>query len=106
MLEQTTNPVDTVVVAVGGGLMPGVAAALEDRPVRVVAGEPETAPTLRSALDIGQPTDVPVSGVAADSLGARRVGEIAFDVARRSNAQDLSVSFGLDVKGVPSRVID
>jgi threonine dehydratase len=93
LLEQTSRPVDTVVVAVGGGgLMAGVAAALEETPVRVVAAEPEACPTLRAALDLGQPTDVPVSGVAADSLGARRVGEIAFAVARRTGVHSVLVS--------------
>lgn len=85
LLEQSATPLDTVLVAVGGGgLMAGVAAALEDTDIRVVAVEPTAAPTLRAALDAGRPVDVPVSGVAADSLGARRVGEIAFDVARRT----------------------
>lgn len=84
--------VDTVVVAVGGGgLMAGVAAALEDLPLRVVGVEPETAPTLRSALDAGEPVDVAVSGVAADSLGARRLGGIAWDVARRTNVRSVLV---------------
>ena len=93
LLEQTATRVDTVVVAVGGGgLMAGVAAAVEDLPVRVVAAEPEAAPTLRTALELGHPTDVSVGGVAADSLGARRVGEIAFDVARRTGVHSVLVS--------------
>ena len=72
---------DTVVVATGGGgLMAGIAAALRGT-ARVVAVEPVTAPTLYAALAAGTPVDVPVSGVAADSLGARRVGEIAYEVA-------------------------
>jgi threonine dehydratase len=92
LLEQATEPTDTVVVAVGGGgLMSGIAAALEDHPVRVVGVEPERAPTLRAALDADEPTDVKVSGVAADSLGARRVGEIAFEVARRTGVHSVLV---------------
>lgn len=92
LLEQSAEPVDTVLVAVGGGgLMAGVAAGTEQRGVHVVAVEPAAAPTLRTALDLGRPTDVPVSGVAADSLGARRVGDIAFDVARRTGVRSLLV---------------
>src|SRR4051794_31022024 len=72
---------DTVVVAVGGGgLLAGVLAAVDGR-ARVVAVEPATAPTLAAALAAGEPVDVEVSGVAKDSLGARRVGAIAFEVA-------------------------
>ena len=92
LLEQVDRPVTTVVVAVGGGgLLGGVAAALEGTGVRVVGVEPGTAPTLHAALRAGRPVDVAVSGVAADSLGARRVGEIGFDVARRTGAVSVLV---------------
>ena len=39
----------------------------------------------------GTPVDVSVSGIAADSLGARRVGQIAFDVARRFGVESVLV---------------
>ncbi|MDQ0757184.1 threonine/serine dehydratase [Arthrobacter sp. B3I4] len=75
--------IDTIVVAVGGGgLYAGIAAAAEGR-AHVVAVEPVSIPTLHAALAAGHPVDVPVSGIAADSLGARRVGEIAFSMASR-----------------------
>ncbi|WP_214109488.1 threonine/serine dehydratase [Acrocarpospora catenulata] len=71
--------VDTVLVAVGGGgLVAGVVAALDGR-AAVVAVEPELIPTLHRALQAGEPTQVAVSGVGADALGASRVGRIAFD---------------------------
>ncbi|GAA0306440.1 serine/threonine dehydratase [Kineococcus aurantiacus] len=88
---QDVPDVDTVVVAVGGGgLFAGVAAAVEGS-ARVVAVEPTGAPTLHEALAAGRPVDVPVSGVAADSLGARRIGDIGFDVARRTRPVSLLV---------------
>jgi threonine dehydratase len=91
LLEQLPD-VDTVLIAVGGGgLMAGVAAALEGR-AQVVAVEPETCATLHSALASGGPVDVAVSGVAADSLGARRLGTIAYDVAVRTGVRSLLVS--------------
>ena len=75
--------VDTVLVAVGGGgLLAGVAAAIDGR-ARVVAVEPEMIPTLHAALEAGAPVDVEVGGVAADSLGARRIGEVGLAAARR-----------------------
>ena len=77
VLEQL-GEVDTIVVAVGGGgLMAGVAAAVEGR-AKVVGVESETTPTLHAALAAGAPVDVAVSGIAADSLGARRIGRIGF----------------------------
>lgn len=91
LLEQTRGEVDTVLVATGGGgLMAGLAAALEGR-AKVVAVEPYNAPTLHEALRAGEPVDVEVSGVAADSLGATRVGTIAFDVARRTGVESVLV---------------
>jgi threonine dehydratase len=82
ILEDETG-IQTIIVAVGGGgLYAGVAAAAEGR-AQVVTVEPRSCPTLQAALEAGHPVDVSVSGVAADSLGARRVGEIAFTMASR-----------------------
>lgn len=74
---------DSVLVSVGGGgLIAGVASWFGQR-VRVVALEPELAPTLYRAREAGQPVDVTVDGVAADSLGAKRIGAIAWEVTQR-----------------------
>ncbi|MFI5491873.1 threonine/serine dehydratase [Actinoplanes sp. NPDC051859] len=81
LLEQLPAGFDTVLVAVGGGgLIAGVAAALHGQ-AKVVAVEPRNARALNAALDAGAAVDVPVSGVAADSLGARRAGAIAVETA-------------------------
>ncbi|HEY2690353.1 MAG TPA: threonine/serine dehydratase [Streptosporangiaceae bacterium] len=91
LLEQSGGQLDTVLVAVGGGgLMAGIAAATEGR-ARVVGVEPATIPTLHAALAAGQPADVPVSGIAADSLGASRLGDIAFEVATRTGVRSVLV---------------
>lgn len=74
---------DTVLVAVGGGgLIAGIAAWFEGK-VRLIGVEPESAPTLAAALKAGEPVDVEVGGIAVDSLGARRVGTLAFSLAKR-----------------------
>jgi threonine dehydratase len=91
LLEQTGGELDTVLVATGGGgLMAGIAAATEGS-ARVVAVEPVTIPTLHAALAAGRPVDVDVSGVAADSLGATRIGDIAYAVAERTGVQSVLV---------------
>jgi threonine dehydratase len=75
-------PLDTVLVAAGGGgLVAGMAAFLAGR-VKVVAVEPEGSCCLHAALAAGRPVDVAVESIAADSLGARRAGEVVFAVAR------------------------
>lgn len=76
--EAQSPDLDTVLVAVGGGgLIAGVATWYEGR-VKVVAVEPETSCCLKAARDAGEPVDVEVEGVAADSLGARRIGTLPF----------------------------
>lgn len=91
LLAQTDGALDTVLVAVGGGgLMAGIAAATEDR-VQVIGVEPRTIPTLHAALAHGGPVDVEVAGVAADSLGASRLGDIAYSVAARCGVESLLV---------------
>lgn len=81
-IAQQVPDADTVLVAIGGGgLIAGVGAWFRGD-VRVVGVEPEACPTMNAALAAGEPVDVAVSGVAADSLGSRRVGAIPFDIAR------------------------
>ncbi|MBM7079172.1 threonine/serine dehydratase [Micromonospora humida] len=90
-LDQQLAGVDTVLVAVGGGGLVGGIAAWFDGSIRVVAVEPGNAPSLHDALRAGHPVDVGVSGVAADSLGARRIGDIGFDVCVRTAVQSVLV---------------
>ena len=72
---------DTVLIAVGGGgLIAGVAAWFQGR-VKVVGVEPEGSRALHAALEAKEPVDVAVNSLAADSLGAKRVGELNFDIA-------------------------
>ena len=81
--KQQGGTPDTVLVSVGGGgLIAGIASWFAER-ARVVALEPELAPTLCAARRSGEPVDVPVSGIAADSLGAKRIGAIAWEVTQR-----------------------
>ena len=74
--------VDTVLVSVGGGGLIGGMAAWYRGDVKLVAVEPETSYALHAALAAGRPVDVEVSGIAADSLGARRVGSLMFPIAQ------------------------
>lgn len=60
----------------------------------MVGVEPATIPTLNAALAAGRPVDVEVSGIAADSLGATRLGDIAYAVATRTGAGSVLVDDG------------
>ena len=82
-VEDDAGVPDRVLVSVGGGgLIAGIAAWFEDR-CWIDALEPELAPTLHRAREAGRPVDVAVAGIAAESLGARRIGAIAWDLTQR-----------------------
>lgn len=90
LLEQAGS-FDTVLVAVGGGgLIGGIATAIGDN-AQVIGVEPELSATLHRALEAGEPVDGPVGGVAADSLGARRLGDLAFAAAQEHGIRSLLV---------------
>lgn len=93
--EQAPELTHLLVAVGGGGLIGGIAAwhahGHADRGVEVVGVEPEGCPALYSALQAGRPTPVPVGGIAADSLGAKRIGALAFAVARRHVAASVLV---------------
>ncbi|MBV8700279.1 threonine/serine dehydratase [Bradyrhizobium sp.] len=81
-LEQDAPETDTLLVAVGGGgLIGGIAAWYAGR-TRIIAVEPEQAPTLHAALAAGEPVDAPAGGIAGDSLAPRRVGSLMFPIAQ------------------------
>ena len=90
--DQQGLDADTVLVAVGGGGLIGGTMAWLDGLRRVIAVEPETSCALNAALDAGKPVDVDVSGVAANALGARRVGDICFDLAMSTGTDSLLVT--------------
>jgi threonine dehydratase len=78
-VAEDVDGVETVVVPIGGGgLIAGVASAVE---CRVVGVEPETAPTLTRALAAGEP--VPIEpGSIADGLNAPFTGAGTLAVCR------------------------
>jgi len=85
-------PLDTLLVAVGGGgLIGGIAAWYAGR-VRIIGVEPQAAPTLFEALRAGRPVDAPAGGIAADSLAPKRVGEVMFPIAQAHVARVVLVS--------------
>jgi threonine dehydratase len=89
--EEQGLEADTILIAVGGGgLIAGAMAWLGNRR-KIVAVEPERAPTLHDALANGGPLDVEVGGVAANALGARKIGRICYDLAIATKTQSVTV---------------
>jgi threonine dehydratase len=78
--EEDGAPLDTVLVAVGGGgLISGIGSWWAGR-VKVVGVEPEGSRALHAAMEAGEPVDVDIESVAADSLGARNTGDLVFSI--------------------------
>lgn len=71
-----------VLVAVGGGGLIGGVAAWYAGSAEIICVEPEGCPTLTTAMLAGRPVECPVSGLAADALGARQVGAEMFPIAQ------------------------
>jgi threonine dehydratase len=81
-LEEQAPDVDTVLVPVGGGGLLAGLATWYGRRLRLVGVEPTAAPTLTRAMAAGAPIDAEAGGLAADSLGPRRVGEHVFRIVQ------------------------
>ncbi len=91
-IEADNDAIDTLLVAVGGGgLIGGIAAWFAGR-IRIIAVEPEAAPTLYRALEAGRPVDAEAGGIAADSLAPKRVGSLMFPLAQAFVERSLLVS--------------
>jgi threonine dehydratase len=87
-LAEQLPDADTVLVSVGGGGLIGGIAAWYAATVRVVGVEPVGCPTLHAARSAGKPVDVATTGVARDSLGARRLGAIAWEHVAAGHVSD------------------
>jgi threonine dehydratase len=91
-IDNDLPEIDTLLVAVGGGgLIGGIAAWYAGR-IRIIAVEPEGAPTLHRAFEAGHPVDAPAEGIAADSLAPKRVGEMMFPIAEAFVERSILVS--------------
>ena len=91
-IDEQVPDVTTVVVACGGGGLSAGLATWWGTSKRLIVVETEGTQTFARSLVAGEPVDVEVSGVAADSLGARRLGNIAWQALMASGAESQVVS--------------
>ncbi|PSP61694.1 threonine ammonia-lyase [Halobacteriales archaeon QH_8_64_26] len=86
--------VDTVVVPIGGGgLISGVATAIEARTdARVIGVQAEGAATVPQSLDAGEVLSREAVDTIADGIATRRVSERTFEVISERVAEVLTVS--------------
>lgn len=82
---------DTVLIAIGGGgLIAGALSWFQGR--NVIGVETDTTNAMHAALAHGPETDVDVSGICANALGAKRIGRIAYDTAKANDLTSVLVS--------------
>ncbi|MFV0532791.1 MAG: serine/threonine dehydratase [Cumulibacter sp.] len=91
-IGQQVPDVARIVVAVGGGGLMGGTAAWFGSSVELVAAEPEGAPTFQRACEAGSPVRIAPHGLASDSLGASRIGEVPFAAMRAVGVRPVVVS--------------
>jgi threonine dehydratase len=89
--EQTGHAFDTVVVACGGGGLAGGLSSWWGSAKRLLLVETTGTATYSAALAHGGPVDVSVAGVAADALGARRLGDLPWAALSRTSAESVLV---------------
>ena len=90
-LDAQADDIDTVLVACGGGGLVGGVATWFDGRSRLVACETGGTACYARALDQGQPVDVEVTGLAADALGATRIGSLAWAQLRATGTESAVV---------------
>lgn len=83
---------DAVLLACGGGGLVGGAAAWLGTTVPVIACETAGTASYAGAVEAGHPVTVPISGVAADHLGARQIGAVPWEALSSVGARSIVVS--------------
>lgn len=68
----------------GGGLAAGVAATVKavHPGVRIIGVEPEDAASMYAALAAGGPVDIGTTGMFADGVAVRKVGDVTYELCR------------------------
>lgn len=89
--EEQGLDADTILIAIGGGgLISGALSWFEGR--KVVGVETNTTNSMHAALQLGAQTDIDVSGICANALGARRIGTLPFNLAQANDLQTVLVT--------------
>jgi threonine dehydratase len=93
--QQLASPPGIIFLPVGGGgLAAGVAATVKAvyPDVRIIGVEPEDAASMLAALKAGHPVDIGTTGMFADGVAVRKVGQTSFEMCRELVDEVITVS--------------
>jgi threonine dehydratase len=83
--EQLETPPGIIFLPIGGGgLAAGVAVTVKAAhpEVRIIGVEPDDAASMHAALEAGEPVDIGTTGMFADGVAVRKVGDVSFELCR------------------------
>ncbi len=93
--QQLVKPPAIIFIPVGGGgLAAGVAATVKAvyPDVHIIGVEPEDAASMHAALEAGEPVDIGTTGIFADGVAVRKVGQLTFEMCRELLDEVITVS--------------
>ncbi len=93
--EQLDSMPEVIFVPVGGGgLAAGVAVAVKSvyPDVKIIGVEPEDAASMKAAIRAGKPVDIGTTGIFADGVAVRKVGDTTFQMCRELLDDIITVS--------------
>jgi len=85
IFRQHPQPIDAIFIPVGGGgLMAGMATYIKfvSPNTKIIAVEPEDAPTLAASMEIGKPARLEQVGIFADGVAVRMIGKETFNIIK------------------------
>ncbi len=93
--QQLESPPGFIFLPIGGGgLAAGVAATVKAiyPDVRIIGVEPEDAGSMYAAIHAGKPVDIGTTGIFADGVAVRKVGNLTFEMCRELVDEVITVS--------------
>jgi threonine dehydratase len=96
LYEQKPDLEAVMVPVGGGGLIAGIASALKtlNPKIRVIGVQAEAVPSMKAALEKGEPTCVPSATTIADGIAVRTVGAIPLELVKHYVDEIVTVSEG------------
>ena len=96
-LHEQNSDLDAVIVPVGGGgLIAGIALVLKtiNPKIRIIGVQAEALPSMKVALEKGEPIQLPPAATIADGIAVRTVGETPLSLVKQFVDEIVTVSEG------------